>query len=312
LRAISIDQHGGPEVMQLVDVATPEPAAGEVLIVLKAAGVGPWDWKTREASEYQDGPSLPLILGFEGAGVVEALGEGVAELNAGDEVYTYKWPGGCYAEFVAAPVAVTALKPGSLSFDEAAAVPVAGLTAHQGVIDELALEAGETVLITGAAGGVGTFATQVAAAEGARVIAQIRAQDARYVTELGASDWVDYTDAQWVESARSKAGGAGVDAVFDLIGSSTFTQACQAIRPGGRAVSIVPGAPVNDVTEGIAAHFFAGKPESTRLTRLASLFDAGKLRVEIDEVLPLEQARAGLDKVQQGHMRGKLVLRIAD
>jgi NADPH:quinone reductase len=312
MRTISIDRHGGSEVMKLVDLATPEPGAEDVLISLKAAGVGPWDWKTREASESQDGPPLPLVLGFEGAGVVEALGDGVTELAVGDEVYTYKWPGGCYAEFVAAPAAVTARKPASLSFDEAAAVPVAGLTAHQGIVDELALKPGESVLITGAAGGVGTFATQIAAARGARVIAQVRANDAEYAIGLGAADWVDYTQGDWVDSARAKAGGEGLDAVLDVVGSATLTQACQAIRPGGRAATIVPGAPVDDAPEGIDAHFFAGKPESARLAAVASLFDAGRLRVQIDEVLPLEQARAGLDKVQHGHMRGKLVLHIAD
>jgi NADPH:quinone reductase len=278
-----------------------------VLVALKAAGVGPWDWKMREASE----SPLPLVLGSEGAGVVQSVGEGVSGLAVGDEVYAYT-QGGCYAEYVSAPVEVTGHKPASLSFDEAAAVPVAGITAHQGVTDELALKPGETVLITGAAGGVGTFAVQIAAAQGARVIAQTTAGNADYVTGLGAADCVDYTEAGWAEKARQKAGGAGVDAVFDAVGFDSFREASKALRPGGRAATTVPNTPVDEVPAGVSAHFFVGHPAGARLEQLAKLFDAGSLKVKIDTVMPLENARSGLDKVQEGHMRGKLVLHIAD
>jgi NADPH:quinone reductase-like Zn-dependent oxidoreductase len=310
MRAAAIEQFGGPEVLQVMDLPEPQAGPGEVLIAVKGAGMGPWDWKMRGSSEAAGNPKLPYILGFEGAGVVTATGDGVADLDVGDEVYTYKWPGGCFAEFVAAPASATGRKPASLTFDEAAAVPVAGLTAHQGVVDELAMKPGETLLITGAAGGVGTFAVQIAAHEAVRVVAQVSAENADYVSELGAAEWVDYRDDGWVGAAREKADGNGVDAVLDLVGGQTFAQSMRALRPGGRAAGIA-GQP-EAVPDGVSAHFYVGKAETSRLEALAKLFDAGTLETHIERVLPLEEIHAGLDEVERGHMRGKLVLHVRD
>jgi NADPH:quinone reductase-like Zn-dependent oxidoreductase len=293
-----------------MDLRAPEPKAGEVLVALKAAGMGPWDWKMRESREAAGNPDLPYILGFEGAGVVVETGDGVADLSVDDEVYMYRWPGGCFADFVATPAGVTARKPASVDFETAAAIPVAGITARQGVVDEMALKPEETVLITGAAGGVGTFAVQIAAEQGASVIAQTSAANAGYVRELGAADWVDYNDPDWVGDARTKADGAGVDAVLDLVGGDTFTAAMRALRPGGRAAGIV-NRPA-EVPDGASAHFYVGKAESWRLAALAKLFDDGSVQAHIDSVMPLEQVRTALEKVERGHMRGKLVLRIND
>jgi NADPH:quinone reductase-like Zn-dependent oxidoreductase len=310
MRAAAIETFGGPEVLKIMELAKPEPRPGEVLIALKGAGVGPWDGKMRESPDAAGDPALPYILGFEGAGVVVAVGDGVSNLRVGDEVYTYRWPGGCFAEYIAASAEVTGRKPSSLSFDEAAGVPVAGLTARQGVVEELEIKSGESLLITGAAGGVGTFAIQIAAAQGARVIAQVAADNASYVSDLGAADWVDYNDEDWVNKARSKAGGDGVDAVLDLVGEPAFGAAMRALRPGGRAAGIV-GKP-DDTPAGIDAHFYVGRADTVGLEQLAELFDAGKIKTQIQAVRPLEEVGAAIGDVEARRVRGKLVLHIAD
>jgi NADPH:quinone reductase-like Zn-dependent oxidoreductase len=188
MRAIAIGGFGGRDRVRLVDLPAPEPGPDDVLVSVRAAGVGPWDTKTREGLFGER--SFPHVLGVEASGIVESAGENVADLREGDEVYVYS--GGCYAEYVAAPAQKVARKPTSLSFEEAAGVPVAGSAAYQGIVEEIGLREAETVLITGAAGGVGTMAVQIAASLGAGVLGTASPRNHDNLLSLGAAEAIDY------------------------------------------------------------------------------------------------------------------------
>ncbi len=305
MRAIAIEEFGGSDKLQLVDLPTPEPGAEEVLIRVRAAGVGPWDVMSRQGV-FGD-REFPFVPGFEPAGVVEMVGSGVEDFSEGDEVYAYRFPGGGYAEYLTAAQGVTARKPASLSFEKAAGVPVAGTTAHQGLVDELGVREGETVLIAGASGGVGSFAVQIAAnILGARVIGTASARNHEYLRELGVEEAIDY-NGDWVTAVRDVAPD-GVDAVLVCAGGDTLLRSFETVRDGGRVAYIVPVEEEPEPPRGISAHFFSAQPDGGRLSALASMFDAGQLRVNLQEVVPLEEAARAQDIVEEGHTRGKVVL----
>ena len=305
MRAIVIEEFGGSDKLQLVDLPTPEPGPEEVLIRVRAAGVGPWDVMTRQGV-FGD-REFPFVPGFEPAGVVERVGEDVENFAEGDEVYAYRFPGGGYAEYVTASQGTMARKPGSLSFEEAAGVPVAGTTAHQGLVDELGVREGETVLITGASGGVGTMAVQIAAnILGARVIGTASTRNHEYLRDLGAEEAIDY-NGDWVTAVREIAPD-GVDAVMECVGGETLSRSFKTVRDGGRVAHIVPVE--KEPPRRISAHFFSAQPSADRLSALASMFDAGQLRMNLQEVVPLGEAARAHEIVEEGHTRGKIVLGI--
>jgi NADPH:quinone reductase-like Zn-dependent oxidoreductase len=304
MRAIAIEGFGGTDRLKLVDLPTPEPGPDDVLVRVRAAGVGPWDTKIREGLFGER--SFPHVLGVEASGIVESAGANVAYLREGDEVYVYS--GGCYAEYVAAPAEKVARKPASLSFEEAAGAPVAGSTAYQGIVEEIGLKESETVLIAGAAGGVGTFAVQIAASLGARVLGTASVRNHDYLRSLGAAEAIDY-HGDWVATVRSIAP-AGVDAVFDCVGGETFWHSFEAVRDGGRVVTIVAFGEEVEPGRGITHHAFSARAERRKLEKLSEIFDAGKLRVEIEDVVPLEEAAKVHEQVEAGHTRGKIVLRV--
>ena len=309
MRAAAIEEFGGSDKLQLLDLPTPEPGVEEVLIRVHAAGVGPWDVMSRQGV-FGD-REFPFIPGFEPAGVVEAVGAEVLDFSEGDEVYAYRFPGGGYAEYVAASQDITARKPASLSFEEAAGVPVAGTTAHQGLVDELGIQEGETVLITGASGGVGSMAVQIAAnILGARVIGTASTRNHEYLRELGAEDAIDY-NGDWVATVREIAPD-GVDAVLECAGGDTLERSFETLKDGGRAAYIVPVEEEPEPPRGIGAHFFSARPDGGRLSALASMFDAGQLRMNLQEVVPLEEAARAHEIVEEGHTRGKVVLSIEE
>jgi NADPH:quinone reductase-like Zn-dependent oxidoreductase len=305
MRAIAIEGFGGRDRLKLVDLPAPEPGADDVLVRVRAAGVGPWDTKTREG--LFGGRSFPHVLGLEASGILEGAGENVADLREGDEVYVYN-SSGCYAEYVAAPAEKVARKPASLSFEEVAGVPVAGSTAYQGIVEEIGLKEGETVLIAGAAGGVGTMAVQIAASLGARVLGTASPPNHGYLLSLGADEAIDY-HGDWVAAARSIAPD-GVDAVFDCVGGETFHRGFEAVRDDGRVVTIVAFGEEVEPGRGIAHHAFSARAERRKLEKLSQMFDAGNLRVQIEDVLPLEEAAKAHERVEAGHTRGKIVLRV--
>lgn len=307
MRAIAIEEFGDSDKLQLVDLPTPEPGSDEVLVRVRAAGVGLWDAMSRQGV-FGD-REFPFVPGFEPAGVIEAVGGDVEDFSEGDEVYAYRFPGGGYAEYVAVSQGVTARKPVSLSFEEAAGLPVAGTTAHQGLVDELGVQEGETVLITGASGGVGTMAVQIAAnILGAHVIGTASTRNHEYLRELGAEEAIDY-NGDWVTVVREVAP-EGVDAVLECAGGETLERSFETLRDEGRAAYIVPVEEEPDPPRGISAHFFSARPDGGRLSALASMFDAGQLRMNLQEVVPLEEAARAHEIVEEGHTRGKVVLRV--
>jgi NADPH:quinone reductase-like Zn-dependent oxidoreductase len=284
VKGVAIRSFGGPEVLELMELDAPEPASDDVLVSVRASGVGPWDTKLRAGLVGTDYP-LPWVIGSECAGVVEATGE---------EVFSWAHIRGTYAELVAVPTAWVAPKPPSLSYEEAAALPLAGSTAHQVVTESLALAPGETLLVTGASGGVGGFAVQIAAAVGVRVIALARPESHEFVRDLGADEAIAGPD-----------GAAGVDALLDCVGGEMLPRALTALGEGGRAVTLMPP----EVEDGRVAFVWA-QPDSGRLRELAHLVESGKLRVELEEVLPLDEAARAHELIEAGGRRGKIVLRV--
>jgi len=284
VKAVAIRSFGGPDVLELLHIDPPEPAPDEVLIETRASGVGPWDTKLRAGAVGTDFP-LPWVIGSECAGVVEGTGE---------EVFSWAHIRGTYAELVAVPTAWVAPKPPSLTFEEAAALPLAGSTAHQAVTESLALAPGETLLVTEASGGVGGFAVQIAAAAGVRVIALARPESHEFVRGLGAAEAIAEPDRA-----------VGVDALLDCVGGEMLPRALAALREGGRAVTLMPP----EVEDGRVAFVWA-QPDGGRLRELAHLVESGKLRVELEEVLPLEEAGRAHELIEAGGRRGKLALRV--
>src|SRR3712207_5195050 len=311
MRTIAEEKFGGP--VALIDLPTPEIGAGEVLIRVRAAGVNPFDWKVAEgelgdALEHR----FPLILGFDAAGVVERVGADVNELAEGDEVYGYLFKpvigGGAYAEYVRAPAAIVARKPESVCFTEAAALPVPGLTAVN-LVDAVDPREGETVLIVGATGGVGSYAVQLAARRGARVIATARQANEAFAWELGATETVDHTRGNLLDAVRMTHPG-GIKAIIDLVsGRDVLSRMAGLVEEGGRIASSVYAAEVESLAQrGIKATNVGVHPDARRLGELSRMVDAGQLTVRLERTFPLERAPEALDESRTGHVRGKIVL----
>ncbi len=306
MRAAVAQELRGIDEVELGDLPDPAPAAGQVLIRVHDAGVGPWD--VGFVSGGFPGISVPFVPGQEVAGVVEAVGDG-GDLRPGDRVYAELFPaGGGFAELALASADSVARMPGQADFADAAGLVIGGGTAYEGLVDRGRLQAGETVLITAAAGGVGSLAVQIAAAVGARPLGVASPANHDYVHGLGASEVFDYHAADWVQQVRAAVPG-GVDLLFDAAGGQTRDQALGAVRDGGRAIFIVLGSPQADGLErGITGESFGAQIDRPRLEQLTRLVDAGQLRAEVEAVLPLEQARDALARVAGQHTRGKIVL----
>jgi NADPH:quinone reductase len=307
MRAALARQLSGIDSVELGELPDPVPAAGQALIRVHGAGVGPWD--VGFLSGGFPGLALPFVPGQEVAGVVEAVGDG-AGVQPGERVYGVLFPaGGGFAELALASADRLAPMPGTANFVEAAGLVIGAGTAYEGLIDRGRLQAGETVLITAAAGGVGSAAVQIAAAAGARVMAVASPSNHDYVLGLGASEVFDYHAADWARQVRAAVPG-GVDLLFDAAGGQTRDQALDAVRDGGRALFIVLQGTPPQLERGITGESFAAHGGRQRLEQLAALVDAGQLRPQAETVLPLDQAREALARVAAGHTRGKIALRI--
>jgi NADPH2:quinone reductase len=310
MKAATLHRYGDPDVLELEDIARPEPAAGEVLVRVEAAGINPVDVKTRRGQGIAGRlKGFPVILGWDVAGVVEALGAGVTEFAVGDRVYgMIRFPeeGKAYAEYATAPAAHLARAPQSLTPVEAAAVPLAALTAWQ-ALEALDLQAGETILIHAAAGGVGHFAVQLAHQKGAHVIGTASAAKEAFVRGLGAERVIDYTQGPFEEKAQD------VDAVLVTVAGEVRERSPAVLRPGGRLISIV-GLPTNAEAakaEGRTAGAIMVHPDAGQLQEIASRIDRGDLKPTVSAVFPLAEAAAAHRQSETGKTRGKIVLEIA-
>jgi NADPH:quinone reductase-like Zn-dependent oxidoreductase len=309
MKAVRIHEYGGPEVLRYEDASRPEAGPGEILIRVHAAGVNPVDWKVRAG--FMKGRlnyKMPFIPGWDLSGVVEALGPGVSRFHRSDEVYSRPdiSRDGAYAQYIAVKESEVALKPKSIDHVRAAAVPLAALTAWQALFDAARLSAGQRVLIHGAAGGVGSFAVQLATIKGARVIGTASKKNHEFLRSLGAEETIDYTTTRFEDVVHD------VDVVLDTITGDTAERSYQVIKKGGVYVSILtPPSQEKAAAHRVrAAHTFVqANPE--QLSEIAKLIDSGKLQIILEKVFPLAEARAAQELNAQGHTRGKIVLRVA-
>jgi len=326
VKAVVIDRYGGASELRIAEVPTPTPGRGQVLVKVAFAGVNPADWKDREglvAGFYE--ASFPHILGFDAAGTVAALGAGVSGFAVGDRVFTTSDHGegvdGSYAEYLLVAAPRLAHLPDTVALDAAAAMPVAALTAWQAVQSETRgnLQAGQSVVIHGASGGVGSFAVQFAARAGARVATTCSAANLDFVRGLGADLALDYA-ADDIPAAMAAWCPRGVDVVIDAVGGDTLPCRLDILRAGGRLVSIATLVADGDIaaeTEAAQARglqkIFAIMDSSRageELEEIGALVAQGAVRVPPVEVFDMGEVAAAHEKVQTGHVRGKLVLRI--
>ena len=298
MRAIVVRETGEPDVLQLEETDAPEPSDGEVLIVVRAASVNPVDWKYRRGLAEKP---LPAILGLDVSGTVESSrADGFAE---GDDVFGWAASGG-YAELATASASAIAKKPAAVSHEQAASIPVAGITAWQSLFDRGGLTEGQTAVIAGAAGGVGHFAVQLAKHVGARVIGTGSARNRDFVLGLGADEYVDYTEQDVGEVVSGVA-----DVAFDTVGGDTTETLLPTLREGGILVTIAAAPPEEAAAErGVRAVLHVTSPSAEQLARVADLVASGDVRVEISEVLPLSEVKRAHELSESGHTRGKIVL----
>ncbi|MBA8949010.1 NADPH:quinone reductase-like Zn-dependent oxidoreductase [Actinomadura namibiensis] len=305
MRAISQDVLGGPEVLKEIELPRPEPGPAEVLVRVHAAGVNPTDWKHRATGGLLGEP--PFVLGWDVSGVVEAVGLGVTLHKPGDEVFgmlPYPRGHGAYAEYVTAPSRCFAPKPANLDHVRAAALPLAALTAWQTLVDTADVQPGRRVLVHAAAGGVGHLAVQIAKARGAYVLGTARAAKHEFLRSIGVDEPIDYTTTDFAETVRD------VDVVVEAIGGDYGPRSLRTLREGGVLVSLVLNRLADFDPGGARAETLLVEPDHHALTRIAELAEEGRLRAEIDTVLPLAEAAKAHERGESGRSRGKIVLTV--
>lgn len=317
MKAIQYHTLGGPEVLVYEDVPRPTAGPGEVLLRVHAVGVNPADWRARAG--FPDVPEnlrptipLPSIPGSDVSGTIEALGPNVTAFHEGDAVYgMLRFPRGgrVYAEYATAPVTDLALKPAAIDHLQAAAIPMAALTARQLLSPDV--KAGQTVFINGAAGGVGHVAVQLAKFKGARVIGVASGSHMAFLRELGVDECIDYTVTPIEQMAHD------VDVVFDTVGGQHGDRLLGVLKRGGRLIPINVGhySAKHAAEAGVilgTSHQQRLHSDTTQLDEIGSLIATGRLRVAIDTVFPLSEARKAHERGEAGHLRGKIVLRVRE
>ncbi len=310
MKAIHIHGRGGPDRLAYEDAPQPHPRQGEVLVRVYATGViaSELTWSVTYQTKAGSTRSLP-IPGHDLSGVVEEVGPGVTTIARGSAVYalTAFDRDGAEAEYTIALPSELAPKPRSLDYVQAAAVPLTALTAWQAFFDHASLVAGQTVLIHGAAGGVGVFAVQLAHWAGAHVIGTASARNRDFLRELGANEIIDYTTTRFEDVVQD------VDIVLDTVGSETLERSWKVVKKGGVLVSVVsPPSAEQAKAHGVRPVWFIVEPNRDQLIQIGALIDTGRVRPIIDTVLPLSQARQAYEQGARGHTRGKIVLRVVD
>jgi NADPH:quinone reductase-like Zn-dependent oxidoreductase len=311
MKAVRLHDRGGLGDLVYEDAPQPHPGLGEVLVRVYATGViaNELKWDVTYQTKAGSPRALP-IPGRDLSGVVEAVGPGVTTLITGSPVYAMLDYGcdGAEAEYTIALPNELAPKPSTLDHVQAASVPLSALTAWQALFDRANLIAGQTVLIHGAAGGVGVFAVQLARWAGAQVIATASVRNRDFLRDLGASSVIDYTTTRFEEVVRP------VDVVFDLVGGDTLERSWQVVKPGGMLVSVASPRPPADIVQGHEARFawFVVEPNREQLIHIGSLIDAGHIRPIVETALPLSEAHQAYERAAKGHIHGKIVLRVVN
>lgn len=309
MKAVRIHQYGGTDRLVFDEAPRPTAGEGEVLIRVAATTVNPFDCAARAG--YMTGYyqySLPSILGLDVSGVVEQVGPGATGFQVGDEVYARADPArnGAYAEYAAVAVMDVAVKPASLDHFQAAALPHVGLTAWRALIETAQLSKGQTVLIHGAAGGVGSFAVQLAKWRGARVVGTSSEGNLAFLRELGADQAIDYNTTRFEDVVQA------IDVVLDTIGGDTQERSWGVLKPGGMLLALVqPPSPEQAAAHGVRAQMVGGYPPAGAILReITRLVDSGQVKPVIHAVLPLHEIRKAHSLVEGRHVRGKIVLQV--
>ena len=312
MRAVAVKQWGGRDRMELLDIEPPPVAPDGVLVRVRAAGLNPVDHKVREGKLAGAFPHhFPVILGWDVAGTVEEVGPAVTWFKPGDAVYGYNRRHdlgyGTYAELTTGPEGYFAHMPRELSFEEAAAMPLAALTAHQ-AIERSGLRGGETFFVPGGSGGVGHLAIQLAVERGARVIASASPLNHDFLRELGAEP-IDYTSEDVSARVHELSPGDGADAALDIWGGDGRAEVLATLRRGGRMVSLASPAP--EPVDGYEIHYIFVRPSGYDLgEHISPLVQEARLKPHVEEVFPLERAADAHERLESGHVRGKLVLSV--
>ncbi|MBL0780293.1 NADP-dependent oxidoreductase [Streptomyces albidoflavus] len=309
MRAIIQESYGGPEVLHETRVPRPEPGPGEILVAVRAAGVNPTDWKHRAQAGFVD--RLPLVLGWDVSGVVEAVGYGVTLFAPGEEVFgmlPYPHGSGSHAEYVVGPARAFTRKPTVIDHLQAGALPLVSLTAYQALIDTAGIGPGQRVLIHAAAGGVGHVAVQIAKAHGAYVIGTASAPKHDLLRELGADEVVDYRTTDVAEAVD------GVDMVLDPLGGETRARSVGLLRPGGTLVSLLSGGTAEEAARaaerGVRTATMLVEADHAGMNAVADLVAAGALRPRVEATFPLAEAAAAHRLGETGRTTGKIVLEV--
>ena len=310
MKAATYEEFGGPDKVKITTLEVPDLQEGEVLVRIRAAGVNPVDYAVREGYLKDFLPyEFPVIPGWDMAGVVEKRGFSARRFKVGDEVYAYarrplvKY--GTFAEYIVLPETYLAKKPKNLSWEEAAGVPLVGLTAYQSLFDAGQLEQGQTVLILGASGGVGSLGIQLAKVNGAKVIGVASEKNHAFMKQLGADHTIDYKDTNIGEAVKKIMPG-GVDLIFDCASGETLEQSLPALKPNGTLVSILNQG--ENIDPKINFHYVFVEPNASQLDHLRELAESGRLKVHVSKTYSLDEAVEALNQIQSGHTTGKIVL----
>ena len=308
MKAMRIHRFGGPDVLQLDEIEIAEPGSGEVRVRVAAASLNPVDYKMRQGGYARlPASALPVTLGRDLCGVVETIGPNVTHVVPGEPVFAHLgWDRGAYAEQAILKVGEFAAKPETLTVIDAGSLPLAAMTAWQGLFDHGGLKAGERVLIHGASGGVGYLAVQFAKLHGAEVIATGSAANLDWIRSLGAEQVIDYKAQKFEDEVRD------IDLVYDLIGGDTRARSWSVLKPHGRLVTTVSKEPVEEqaAQHGKTGLLYFARPDADQLRTVAAMADDGRLQVMVDRTFPLEEAAAAHAYLQEGHPRGKIVLEV--